>query len=109
MDDNQYVTMQTHEEFAKRQDEENKRQNERIKILEETVKEIKDLTISVKGLAENMKSMLQEQEKQGIRLSKLENKSVESWKKVLATVGKAAITTIVGAVIGYMLCKIGIS
>ena len=49
----QYVSLQTHEEFAKRQDEENKRQNERIKILEETVKEIKDLTISVKGLAEN--------------------------------------------------------
>ena len=105
----EYVTRQEHEEFSRRQDEENQRQNERLKILEETVKEIKDLTISVKGLAENMKSMLQEQEMQGQRLSKLENKSVEKWQKVLSTIGKAIITTLVGGLVGYMLCKVGIS
>lgn len=109
MGEERYVTLATHEEFAKRQDEENRRQNERLRILEGTVIEVRDLTISVKGLAENMKSMLQEQEKQNNRLLKLENKDVEKLKKIGSTVIKTALTALVSGVVGFLLCKFGIS
>lgn len=48
------ITRAEHDEFAKRQDEENKRQNRRIDALEEMVREISSLTTSVAKLASSM-------------------------------------------------------
>lgn len=108
MDNENFVSLATHNEFAQRQDAENKRQNERIKLLEEQYTEIHDLTYAVKGLAENMADMLEEQKKQGIRLSALENKSTENFKKIGSTVVKTVVTVIVTAIMTFFLCKIGL-
>ena len=70
--DNNFITRQEHEEFARRQDEENKRQNHRITTLEEMVKQVNSLTISVERMAINMENMLEVLKKQGERIGALE-------------------------------------
>ena len=91
MDENNFIPRKEHEEFAKRQDEENHRQNRRIGELEETVRQIGVLTSSVEKLASTMESMLKEQEKQGKRLE----------------VTGYIITTVIGIVVGYIFTRIG--
>ena len=101
--ENDYVTKEVHEEFAKRMEEENRRQNERIKLLEENVRQIGSLTTSVEKLASNMESMVKEQEKQGTRLEALESRDGEMWRKVVAYI----VTAVVGIVLGYLFTQIG--
>ncbi len=103
MDENLYLPRREHEEFAKRQDEENHRQNRRIEELEESVRQIGALTTSVEKLASSMESMLKEQEKQGKRLEVLENRDGEKWRKVVEHI----ITVIIGIVVGYVFTRIG--
>ena len=97
------ITRAEHEEFAKRQDEENKRQNRRIETLEETVRQIGALTTSVEKLASSMESMLKEQERQGERLKTLEGRDGEMWRKVTGYI----ITAVIGIVVGYIFTQIG--
>lgn len=97
------ISRKEHEEFAKRIDEENHRQNRRIDALEETVRQISDLTATVKELAVNMKNMLTEQEKQGVRLAKMESKDGEMWRTALTHI----LTAIIGGVIAFIFAKIG--
>ena len=97
------ITRKEHEEFSKRIDEENRRQNRRIEALEESVKLISELTATVKELAVNMKNMLTEQEKQGARLAKMENKDGEMWRTAISHV----LTAIIGAVIAFIFAQIG--
>ena len=97
------ITRKEHEEFSKRIDEENRRQNRRIEALEESVKQISELTATVKELAVNMKNMLTEQEKQGARLAKMENKDGEMWRTAISHV----LTAIIGAVIAFIFAQIG--
>ena len=80
----------------RRVDDENTRQNRRIGELETTVKEIQKISISVEKLATNMSYMLEEQRKQGERLSELENKPAEAW----TTMQRTILTTICGALAG---------
>jgi len=101
--ENDYVTKEVHEEFAKRMEEENRRQNERIKLLEGNVRQIGSLTTSVEKLASNMESMVKEQEKQGTRLEALESRDGEMWRKVVAYI----VTAVVGIVLGYLFTQIG--
>lgn len=103
MEDKSYVTMQFHNEYALRMDEEHKRQNQRIDKLEKDVEENNKLVISVEKLAISVQSMVEEQKAQGARLDTLENRDGELWRKVIAH----AITTIVGIVIGFILKQIG--
>ena len=102
MDD--YINRKEHEEFARRQDEENKRQNRRIDLLEQSVEKMGALTTSVEKLATNMESMLKEQEKQGERLGTLESRDGEMWRKVVSHV----VMAVVGAVVCYLLMQVGI-
>ena len=97
------ITRKEHEEFSKRIDEENHRQNRRIEALEESVKQISELTATVKEQAVNMKNMLTEQEKQGARLAKMENKDGEMWRTAISHV----LTAIIGAVIAFIFAQIG--
>ena len=101
MDD--FISRKEHEEFAKRQDEENHRQNRRIGTLEENVRQIGALTTSVEKLAASMESMLKELEKQGKRLEVLEGRDGEMWRKVAGHI----ITSIISVVIGYIFARIG--
>ena len=50
-----------------------------------------------------MKMMLQEQQEQGERLSKLEERDGEMWRKAVGYV----VTAIIGVVIGYVGKKLG--
>lgn len=97
------ITRAEHEEFAKRQDDENRRQNRRIEELEETVRQIGALAASVEKLASSMESMVKEQEKQGKRLEVLEGRDGEMWRKVTGHI----ITAIIGIVIGYVFTQAG--
>lgn len=101
--ENDFISRKEHEEFARRQDEENKRQNRRIDLLEQNVEKMGELTTSVEKLATNMESMLKEQEKQGERLETLESRDGEMWRKVVSHV----VTAVVGAVVCYLLMQAG--
>lgn len=103
MDENQYLTMALHNEYARRMDEEHQRQNERISALEKLFKENTKLTISVEKLAISVQSMVEEQKAQGERLEILENRDGEMWRKILSY----AITAIAGIVIGFIFKQLG--
>lgn len=97
------ITRQEHEEFARRQDEENKRQNRRIDLLEESTKQIGELTASVQKLALSIESMVKEQGKHEKRLETLESRDGEMWRKVTGYL----ITAVVGIVIGFIFKQLG--
>lgn len=99
-----FVTTQEHNEFAKRMEEEHVRQNHRISELEGTVKQIGTLAVSVERMAVSMEQMLAEQKAQGKRMEVLEGRDGENWRKVVSYI----VTAIVGAVVCYILTKIGL-
>lgn len=109
MDD--YITRVEHEEFRrsmevenKRLEDENNRQNRRLEILENTVNRIADISTSVEKLALNMENMLKEQISQGKRLTVLESRDGEMWRKVAGH----ALTAVIGIVIGFLFKQSGI-
>lgn len=101
--ENTTISRAEHDEFARRQDEENKRQNKRLDAIEVTVREIGTLTTSVAKLAASMESMLKEQERQGERLETLEGRDGEMWRKVTGYM----ITAVIGIVLGFIFTRIG--
>lgn len=103
MAEDKYLTMELHNEYARRMEEEHERQNERIKALEKSSKENTKLTISVEKLAISVQSMVEEQKTQGERLEKLEEQDGEMWRKVVSY----AITAIIGIVIGFIFKQLG--
>lgn len=98
------ISQEVHEEFARRQDDENRRQNHRIEELEKSVRQLEALTTSVEKLASSMESMVKEQEKQGKRLEVLEGRDGEKWRNVVSHI----ITAVVGAVVCYFITQFGI-
>lgn len=100
--DGNMITRQEHEEFAKRQDEENKRQNRRISLLEDSVRQMNALTVSVEKMAVNMENMLAEQRKLSDRMEVLEKEPAETNKQIK----QAIITTISGTVVGAVTTAI---
>ena len=101
--DNEYVTIQFHNEYAQRMKEEDDRQNYRLKALEKAVAENSKLALSVERLATSIKSMVEEQKAQGERLEALENRDGENWRKAVGYL----LTTIIGIVVGYIFKQIG--
>ena len=99
----EYVTIEVHNEFARRIDEENSRQNHRLSELEQTVKEINRLTVSVEKMAQSMARMTQELEKQGTRLEQIEKEPADKWKNAVWIVISAVIAAGVGALLGGLI------
>lgn len=99
------ITRAEHDEFVKRMQEENNRQNHRLKEIEEDIHQLTDLIRVVDKLAVNMDLMLKEQNKQGERLSSLENRDGEMWRNVVAY----AVTAIIGILIGFVFSLIGLT
>lgn len=97
------ISREEHQEFARRQDEENHRQNRRIEELEENARQIGALTTSVEKMASSMESMLRELEKQGKRLEVLEGRDGAMWRKVTRYI----VTTAAGLAVGYIFTRIG--
>ncbi len=73
--------------------DEDKRQNHRLEQLEQNFGVVQKIAISVEKLALNMERMLDEQEKQGQRLNKLESAPAEQWSSMKRTI----FNTMVGA------------
>lgn len=101
--ENEYITLQFHNEYAKRMQEEDERQNYRLKALEKAVEENGKLALSVERLAISVQSMVEEQKAQGERLETLENRDGESWRKAVGYL----VTTIIGIVVGYIFKQLG--
>ena len=76
----------------------------RMDKVEEQSKAINDLAMSVKELAINMNTMNKKQEEQGKRLTELESKPSKRWEQVVSII----ITTLVGALLGYLLSRWGL-
>lgn len=99
-----YVTMEFHEEFAKRMEDEHKRQNHRITDLEEISKQNNQLLISVNKLASSMENMQREMNNLGGRMETIENRDGEKWRKLISH----GLTVIVTILVTYALGQIGI-
>lgn len=99
----EYVTLEVHREFAKRMDEANERQSKRLSILEEKIQEVNRTSTAIERLSTKMEHMLEEQRKQGEKLSAIENRDGEMWRKVVGYI----ISAVVGGVIGYVFVRLG--
>lgn len=99
-----YLPVAVHEEYARRMADEHRRQNSRLGELEKKVADIGSLTASVESLAKSVEQMAKAQEKQGERLEALESRDGEMWRKVVGY----AVTFVVGAVLTFVLSKIGL-
>ena len=97
------ISREEHQEFCKRMEEENRRQNHRIELLEGSVQQIGKLAASVEKMAASLQSMVREQEQQGKRLTALESRDGEMWRKVVTY----AITAVVGIIVGFAAKQIG--
>lgn len=94
MEDSKYVTVEVHNEFAKRIDDTNSRQEIRIEALERGLQEVNKISLSVERLATNMETFGKELTKQGERLERIEEKPTKRWD--------AVITGLIGAIIGAL-------
>lgn len=97
------ISREEHQEFCKRMEEENRRQNHRIELLEGSVQQLSKLAASVEKMAASLQSMVKEQEQQGKRLTALESRDGEMWRKVVTY----AITAAVGIIVGFAAKQIG--
>ena len=98
------ISRKEHEEFARRMEDEHKRVKHRLNDLEDTVRQIGELTASVEKLALSVESMAKSQTKQEDRLEELESRDGKMWRKVSSYV----LTTVIGAVLTFVLMQIGI-
>lgn len=97
------ISREEHQEFCKRMEEENRRQNHRIELLEGSVQQLGKLAASVEKMAASLQSMVKEQEQQGKRLTALESRDGEMWRKVVTY----AVTAVVGIIVGFAAKQIG--
>lgn len=98
------IRREEHEEFARRMEDGAKRISHRLTKLEDTVRQIGELTASVEKLAVSVENMAKIQTKQGERLEELEDRDGQMWRKVSGYV----LTTIIGAVLTFVMMQIGI-
>lgn len=92
----EFITVQVHNEFAKRIDEENDRQNHRLSELEKNFANVNALAISTEKLAVNMETMAKEIARQGAKLNDLELKPAKRWDLVITTLISAVVGTLIG-------------
>lgn len=98
-----YVTHNEHREFASRMDAANKDMSRRIGVVESAMGRIETIATATERLATTMEHMLAEQKDQGQRLSVIEGRDGDLWRK---TVGYA-ITAVIGVLIGYVATHLG--
>ncbi len=104
------ITRAEHEEFRRtvnadiqRLEAEDTRLNKRLTELETDNRQIQQLTVSVQKLADNIESMRQLQEDEGKRLSAIESRDGEMWRKVVSYLA----TAIISVVVGFIFSQIG--
>ena len=77
----------------------------RLNKLAAVVEDIQELNLSVAKLADNMQQMLSAQREQNERLKILESKPAKRWESVVDKI----LMLIVGALIGFVLLRLGIN
>lgn len=100
----EYLTVEFHNEYAKRMEEEHVRQNHRIGDLEDAVKENNKLLLSVERLVISVENMQKELKSQGEKIDEIESRDGAKWRKVTEYIALA----IIGAVAGFLLAQIGL-
>lgn len=93
-----YVTVDVHNEFVKRMEDENHRQNKRISECEESIKQMGEIVRSIDRLTTSVESLASDIQKQGVRLEAIEKEPAENWKKATWEVIKYAIVLVLGIV-----------
>lgn len=104
------ITRAEHEEFRRTVEarlsslhDEDVRLSKRLTDVEEDNAQINALTLSVQKLTDNIEHMRQLQEDEGKRLSAIEGRDGEMWRKVLSY----TLTAVISIVIGYIFSMIG--
>ena len=100
----EFLTVEFHNEYAKRMEEEHVRQNHRIADLEDAVKENNKLLLSVERLVISVENMQKELKSQGEKIDEIESRDGAKWRKVTEYIALA----IIGAVAGFLLAQIGL-
>ena len=98
------ISRAEHDEFVRRMEGEHARQNERISTLERVIDQIQQLLVSVERLTLSIDAMQKEVKTQGTRLSKMESRDGEMWRKLVGYV----LTAVIGIVIGFIFRQIGV-
>jgi hypothetical protein len=93
-----YVTVDVHNQFVKRMEDENHRQNKRISECEESIKQMGEIVRSIDRLTTSVESLASDIQKQGVRLEAIEKEPAENWKKATWEVIKYAIVLVLGIV-----------
>ena len=73
--------------------------DENIKSLKRRMDKVEEQSKAI-----NMNTMNEKQEEQGKRLAELEAKPARRWEQIVSLI----ITTLVGALLGYLLSRLGI-
>lgn len=112
------ISRAEHEEFRRSMEQanenlaaENRRQNKRLDALEKNERQITELTVSVRELAVNMQSMTAELARQGTqmeqqaqqtgeRLTKLEGRDGEKYRRIAGYIISSIVTVLVGFIFG---------
>ncbi len=98
-----FLSVDVHNEYVKRMEDEHARMNQRIADLETDHAQQGEIVRAVDKLAINMEQMLNEQKSQGERLDVIEGRDGEMWRKVVSYI----VTGISGIVLGYIFQQIG--
>ncbi len=102
------ITRAEHEEFRRtvnaefeRMAAEDSRINKRLIIIENSNRQIQELTISVQKLTDNIEHMRQLQEDEGKRLSAIEGRDGEMWRRILSY----TVTAIISIMLGFVFAQ----
>ena len=99
-----YITVELHNEFAKRMEDEHARQNHRIADLEKFSEQNNQLLVTINKLATSMENMQKELQKQGGRLEVLESRDGNKSRQLVSH----GLTVLVTVLVTYALRQIGI-
>ena len=99
----EFLSVELHNEYARRMEEEHIRQNHRLKELEEEVKENRELLITVERIANSIENMQNEQKRQSEKLEELYSRDGNKWRKVSDYV----LTALLGIAFGLIASQLG--
>lgn len=100
----EFVSRAEYEEHNLRMEDEHKRMHHRLDSIERAGVENNKLLVSVEKLALSMENMQKELKEQGCRLSELEERDGEMWRKAVGHI----VTFSIGAVLAFIFAQIGI-
>ena len=100
----EFMSMELHEEYAKRMDDEHTRQNHRLANLEKAVEENRELLITVERIANSIENMQNEQKRQSEKLEELYSRDGNKWRKATDYI----LTALLGIAFGLIASQLGI-